>query len=945
MQSYKQPTPEEVQAAFALIESRQYAEYFLERLQNPLWIAPLRERGSFNDPPATIREGDSHLAYRWPESEYLARMASIAPQQVTEIFKSLKTDNWRILHDILMAAKAMPANFAAELVPVIADGHDQGLNFYGLNDIAELIEKLAKDVQPDAAVDLMRRTMKLEWKNKRHRDSHWYIDGLSTHVVPALASVRTNELIEHLTSELKTAIKSDPLRSRNREDDYSYVWRPAIEDDEQNHGYDTRDDLVGCLRDAYELAIRGKSLKLKGAFKLLEKEKLLIFRRLKLHLIRLFGDDKLIRSTIMDRSLFDDSHIRHEYAVMVRDHYKHLDPAQQTTWLGWVDAGPDDLRSGDEELRKRQSDYWKFEKLSLIRDDLKPPLSTFVERMLEEHGEPELALYPSYSRSAFVADQSPFSVEEMQSEGFARVVQMVAEWRPAPDARRYENPTLEGLRRTFNQYVATDPSTFSKQAALLKGKPAPFVRAFLEAILQGFKEKKPIDVSAVLELSEWVVAQPLYDKSWPTEEGDRLYDHDWQWAWNSVADVWEVLCEPNTPIKLRYRVWYVIEKILGGGSESGCAIDDDGKDIRSTDFINHAINSAQGKVMEALIAYTRWVAKALEVERDGKKVFEGGFDKLLEVRKALDDKLKPENSSFASRSMYGWHFNLLHWIDRQWVAANVATIFDLKQFERDPETAYGWAAWNCFLLARNPRFEYYDLLKEQYSYGVDQVAEAKFEDTPRFKPFGRLGEHLMILYGLGHIELDSEDHIIYRFIERSPVALRSATIEFIGHAVGSTDDLEPEVIERYKTLWTWYWNKLGQSDAENEPDSSVFGAWFVSGKFDNQWSLERLDEFTQLVPKARPERSAVKRLAEVASTDIHRSTKILGRLIDGDKEGWRIYGWRDEAMKILALALAASGETEILAEGIIDKLGRRRFTEFGKLLKLPNRIEEKGSGE
>jgi len=40
-----------------------------------------------------------------------------------------------------------------------------------------------------------------------------------------------------------------------------------------------------------------------------------------------------------------------------------------------------------------------------------------------------------------------------------------------------------------------------------------------------------------------------------------------------------------------------------------------------------------------------------------------------------------------------------------------------------------------------------------------------------------------------------------------------------------------------------------------------------------------------------------------------------------------------EAMKILELALAAGGETQTLAVGIIDQLGRRRYLEFGKLLK------------
>jgi hypothetical protein len=60
--------------------------------------------------------------------------------------------------------------------------------------------------------------------------------------------------------------------------------------------------------------------------------------------------------------------------------------------------------------------------------------------------------------------------------------------------------------------------------------------------------------------------------------------------------------------------------------------------------------------------------------------------------------------------------------------------------------------------------------------------------------------------------------------------------------------------------------------------------------------------------------------------------KVLDRLISGDTDGWRVYSWRDDAMKILEMALNSGGESESLAKETIDRLGRRRFTEFGALL-------------
>ena len=125
-----------------------------------------------------------------------------------------------------------------------------------------------------------------------------------------------------------------------------------------------------------------------------------------------------------------------------------------------------------------------------------------------------------------------------------------------------------------------------------------------------------------------------------------------------------------------------------------------------------------------------------------------------------------------------------------------------------------------------------------------------------------------------------------------------------------------------------------ERSAKEYPNSPVFGYWFSSGAFDEQWSLEQLEKFVELVPKPEPDSEIVKKLVEIAHVDLPRSVKILQRLIDGDDENGRVYGWRDEAKKILQQAVDSEGETKDMAEEIIDRLGRRGFLEFGELLDL-----------
>lgn len=75
------------------------------------------------------------------------------------------------------------------------------------------------------------------------------------------------------------------------------------------------------------------------------------------------------------------------------------------------------------------------------------------------------------------------------------------------------------------------------------------------------------------------------------------------------------------------------------------------------------------------------------------------------------------------------------------------------------------------------------------------------------------------------------------------------------------------------------------------------------------------------------------RLAEVASKHPSLAVECLGLMIEGDKEGWHIYQWRDHARKILE---AAKGSGDAIALGMVDdvvnRLGTRGLFELRDLL-------------
>src|SRR5205807_7564415 len=112
-----QPASETVNRAVQLARFTLHRMSLFDRLDNPLWIDPLKERGFFSTPPAPI---DQYVpgamgAPPWPDSKYLARMAGIDPFAVHRVAMEIpETDNSLVHEDLADAALALPPDLAAD---------------------------------------------------------------------------------------------------------------------------------------------------------------------------------------------------------------------------------------------------------------------------------------------------------------------------------------------------------------------------------------------------------------------------------------------------------------------------------------------------------------------------------------------------------------------------------------------------------------------------------------------------------------------------------------------------------------------------------------------------------------------------------------------------------------------------------------------------------------
>lgn len=952
MESYSKPTSKQVDAALPLLSSPQHEAHFFARLENPSWIAPLAQRNVFEYPPkAQPVEGGGIRFPRWGPSRYLARMASKAPREVADIFAKMETDNPSIIGDMLDAALAMPASVSVSLVPPVCRAAQKGMLWVYFKDASDLCVRLAQGGEFDGAVELavslFAPKSEEQEEGGRRRDEYWYKHALKK-VIAVLAGPRARIFLPALCDWLRTLVRARLKRygCEDAQSDHSYVWRPAIEEHEQNRDYTFGSVMVGFVREGFEQAIRSQSLLLDEALQIVERYPYTIFKRIRIHLIGEFADQNphLSRQVMLDQALFYDYECKHEYATLVGKRFGVLTPAEQTQWLRWIHDGPMGIDAealddpDDPGLSEHRRSYWRFERLHWVRNYLTGEDERFYQEMLQEHGEPDMADLNVRVGPARFGDESPMSIDELAGMTFEQAVDAVSSWKPK--GSRFEGPTVSGLASTFGQYVATNLIQLSGQARTLIDRPAPFVREFIKQMSEGVKAGRDIELRAVLDLCHWVVSRPIAERTTPKQEDEMLVDEDWQWSREDISALLENVSNAKSGHAPKYTLqdfrqpmWGLIEELCRDRAESYSVKDASESDPRACDYLGFGINSPRGKALKAALGYARWVAnhvKQMEGERD---VAPRGFEVMPEIREMLEWQIAPENRTFEALSVIGASLNLVYSIDRQWLMENAGRLFELEAIEQTPFAAQGWAAWNAFLVWVRPHIEYYRALKSQFAYAVEHATKVELPERSAEQPMYHLGEHLMLLHGRGQLGLDDDEGLLRRFLMNSSPDVRRHAIGFIGESLEGHEEVPSDVISRFMALWDFYWAGPGKEDAKEKPNAFLFALWFSCGRFPQQWAIDRLEQFVEVVPIPEPDHNIAANLAKTAHVDIAKSVRILDRMIRGDQEGWHIQGWLDFAKEILKEAMRISGEARERSLALIDYLGRRGYTDLGELLR------------
>jgi uncharacterized protein YyaL (SSP411 family) len=940
------PASETVNRAAQLARFTLHRVSLFDRLDNPLWIDPLKERGFFSTPPAPI---DQYVpgamgAPPWPDSKYLARMAGVDPFAVHRVAMEIpETDNSLVHEDLADAALALPPDLAADFAARAKRWLTTSAYHVMLpKKLGSLMSNLASKGHGDEALDLARSLLELlpdEGATARiaedvgfilppvphARFSDWDYEQILKEnfsgVVKALGVPALDLLCDLMgrALELSVAELTDPSRG-----DGSYLWRPAIEDDPRNLDRSLRNSLVTAVRDAAMGVVRENPGILPDLFDRLAGRQWPLFLRIGLYLLRQFPEDApgLAAVKLSDRSYLTDPHYSREYLLLARQQLATLTDEQRERVLAWVNEGPDLARwdavpnrwDSDPEDRIDAEEFaqaWSASRAALLTD-------------------PEVSLDAAFAFP--LADPpvdltTPKQAEWVRTAEAADIVRFVRVWR---EPAMIGAPAAAGLCKKLVEVITTEPGRFASEAPVFADLPDDELRAVLMGLREATKQGVvTFDWSPVLDLlrlvagrvgpgapqgAHWAVGQPRED----TESNRALRI--------SVARLLAAGFANGTgeiPAAARSQVWEIIRPIAMEAEPAASGDPDGSGNPDGSDRVGLE-RSVAAEGLQAVVRYALWMRRQIEGQPRGRELARTGWAQMPEVREVLEAHLSPGRvASPAVQAVFGQWFPWLFMLDPAWAAGQRGAIFPaeaaLDQLRQ--------AAWDTYL-AVSPAFDQvFELLSSEY----ERAASSVVPGSGLSRPQQGLAEHLVALYLRGRVPLESPGSPLARFFENASSAQRAHALAWVGQMVQGQDRIPSEIVHRLQRLWE---SRLAAAEQAPDPaahaeELAQFGIWFASGKFDGSWAVGQLLALLKLTGRVGNTSKVVERLKTYMDTMPYEVAQCIAVLVANERGAITILGWGQDAQQMLSRIVGGSdARARDIALDLLDTFDLQPVTEL-----------------
>lgn len=940
MKSWALPTNEMIEKVLSSVKKETDRQYFFSRLNNPLWVGPLRARGYFNNPPGVKQLPDGYVQYpHWPELAYLVTVLGEATDQIIDIVLALpKMDNPRVYDDILAIALKLEGRESARLLPklveyteldnqLLAHRYPEVLHHWTTQGNIDEALEIVKRLIPFREDPRSRAKQQLRKKNPNApgtslepapRFHDWDYQQILEKGVQPLAENEPYQvaciLIDATASMIQMGMHPEDL-DKGRDEDYSEIWCRRLDKPDRDY-QDARETLIHTMTYACEQVFDKALESIEALDRVLRNQRWKVFRRLRQYLYGLHPNDQTlpwIREFILGHEDYSEDEYNYEFQLMIRKASecigsRLLSEGERSAIFDAILSGP-----SKERFREWMGDRYSEEAFDkrlryFHRMQLRPfaaLLSGDYRRYFDDlEGEAQTKAISDDSYSPYggvsggrVTYRSPKSAEDLESLTDDELLVYLNDW--DEEHRDKENwlveiniSALAGVFQSlFKERIVPDGERLVYWMAHRDKIARPiYVACMAKAMQELVKDKNFDNLDQWIEFCAWILSHPDSERvTDQPEPQDESRDHpDWGSSRRAVVDFIDACLskDADAPITARDGLANLLRQLC---IQFDWRLDRDRPVLLNRDNqITEAINNTRSRALESLVNFGFWIHRHLPE------------DPVPEVTDILSKRISKDADLPLTRpehALLGMNFGNLCALNLDWATEQREFLFP-----QDDEPVWR-DAFGSFIRFNRPAKVTFEILRADFEFALENlnVLTATKDDGKQLVDM--LGQHLFTYYLWQIYPLTGDESLLVRFYEKTSEDRQrwAQLFDHVGRSLrNSGKHLDKELIDRAIAYFDW------RLEAAEQLELQKFTFWLEAECLEPEWRLRSYAKILDLGRGKDAGRSLeVRALNKLLLDHLSLVVECFAKITDAMDQGTQMYILADEAKPILKAGLNA----------------------------------------
>jgi hypothetical protein len=886
--------------------------FFFRKLKGLHWFNPLSKRGFLkpekNPKPVLAKEEGSVNIPTWPVIEYLVATSEEFSdpakedyavkfidllREITSYAKKENFSNYRTWSQLVKIIKNIPPHLISlediDLIDYwLDDSYKRGLVAKQLGEkwLPDLLENLDEHCNQIALqlLDILYKVNFIDKKYGSHEkkepvlryDSH-YAKKI-TEKVAGLSGLKLGlSAVELFQCRLISIL--DELEN----DTWTSIWRPAIEEHEQNHGrHDADDRLIAAYRDCL-LGFVDKDVEASSAHLLsLFNSQYQTLKRLAIYTIdKKFEPLKNICHRILISEYFIGN-LRHELWHFLENHYREFDSDQKTKVMNII-AGIEIL-DDEGNIKEGPTAYKRAIWLSAVKNCDEQTSLMYQKYINIIGGEPEHPDFSSYTTagSGWLAHKSPIPIEHLLSLNVDALIETLNTYE---DPDQFSEPWLDGLVKCFKDVVKTKAKEFYLVFMKFIDIDLAFVYQLIEAYHELWSEKKELPWRAVWPslldfCSELVEREDFWSEGNSREKKHFIANR--RWIVSAIARLIEDGTKSDD---------HAFDKSLLPKAKQILLIlldRQEGEEFKQdSNAVSIAINSPRGQCIKALINLSLRSCRITDKKHGEHSQAWSQFEDIYTSELKRNERGEYEFATIVANFLP----NFLY-MSREWVQSNLAIIFDYSDYQK----------WLCAMQGYAYVGTVYEDVYNHLKANAD-LLKALDDENIKDRVEEKIIQNIVVSYIQGNEDINKPESLISMLINRKDYSELSQLISFIWTLRKKDDD---KLREKVFELWPKVLEIVDVTSKEGRKLVSWLCHWAAF--------IDEIDAITeswllQIAPYAEEDYNSydlLESLARISESQALEAQKVWLKMLDSYS-----YDYPDDAIRQILknlIVLGAEGE-------------------------------------